>query len=124
MTLYSATRLDGPPAGPPAGPTDITPPVVTPISPAPNTVIQPSQAITFAVTDETALATVVVYASFAGTDACEVVHNGVGFCPNYSTGSVRTVIANGFSYQVRRFGGWPASPTITALPVDTSGNIA
>lgn len=105
---------------PPSG--DTTDPVVSGQSPAPGSVINPNTAVTFNATDNVALRTVFVFVAFAGTDAREVVHDGTSFTPNYVGASTRTGTSAAYAYTVRRFGGWPTSPTFVALPIDTSGN--
>lgn len=105
---------------PPLG--DVVDPVVSGQSPAPGSVINPNTAVTFNVTDNVALRTVFVFVAFAGTDAREVVHDGTSFTPNYAGASTRTGTSANYAYTCRRFGGWPASPTFVALPIDTSGN--
>ena len=74
-------------------------------------------------TDETALRRVVLLSRFAGRND-EVIHDGTEFRAPYSASSTRTAIAGGFRFRVRRTGGWPSSPSILPLAVDTSGNVA
>lgn len=102
---------------------DVLPPVVGNVLPAGGTGIESTQVITFDITDETELAHVAVFASFADGTA-EMIHDGDGFRGKYVGGAnTRSAIAGGFSYSVLRIGGWLQAPTIEYLPIDSSGNL-
>jgi hypothetical protein len=102
---------------------DVTPPIVGNVSPAGGTGIESTQVITFDITDESELAHVAVFASFADGTA-EMIHDGDGFRGKYVGGAnTRSAIAGGFSYSVLRIGGWLQAPTIEYLPIDSSGNL-
>lgn len=93
-------------------------------SPSPLASLGRSDAITFEVNDTSdgRIALVVIMAKFSPTGQYEVVHDGAQFAVNY-TSSVRNVLSNGFSYEVRRDDGWPASPEIKIAAVDSGGNL-
>lgn len=98
-------------------------PVVENITPAAGSPISSGTTLGFDVVDNVALRRVVVLARFVG-GAQDVVHDGDAFAAAYAPGSTRTAIAGGFRYRIRRVGGWPSSPSILPLAVDTSGNEA
>lgn len=108
-------------------PPDTVLPVITIISPAPNSNLGRNDVVTFTVTDNlTAFRRIVVTALYPD-GSHEVVHNGDAFLPNYQHGSsTRTVIANGFQYTMCRVGGWTIgrNPTLVAYAIDTAGNEA
>lgn len=75
------------------------------------TSVSVDQTIDVTVTDPMGIDyTVVVAFSFAN-GAHEVVHDGSSFSAMYSF-SRRATVADGFSYALRRVGGWPGSPTL------------
>lgn len=101
---------------------DETAPVITNLSPAAGADIRSTTVITFDVTDETALMIVAILASFPD-GSCEVVHDGDTFRGNYvGSANVRTEIAYGYTFAVRRDGGWTQSPTFEYLVLD-GGNL-
>lgn len=98
-------------------------PTVENITPAAGSPISSGTTLGFDVVDNVALRRVVVLARFVG-GAQDVVHDGDAFAATYARGSTRTAIAGGWRYRIRRVGGWPSSPSILPLAVDTSGNEA
>lgn len=102
---------------------DVTAPVIALISPSQGTVT-PNAPVIIEVTDDHALGSVIVSATFAGTD--EVMFNGTAFGQKYSNGAnVKTAIDGGFRFQFMRNGGWPAGKlAVNVQAVDTSGNEA
>lgn len=108
------------------GAPDVTDPTVTVISPAEGTPIDIDTELIVEVEDETALANVVLYAEFPTLTHAEVIHDGDSFKQPYASQSTRTVLTPGvhYRYNLRRDGGWPGDVNLTAIPVDTSGNIA
>lgn len=99
-------------------------PTIANISPAPGTAIKATQAITFDVTDETALSLVSIAASYAGDlDRVDLVFDGDGFRGRYRSSTVEA-IAGGFRFVVRRSGGWPTAPTLEYIALDYGGNRA
>ena len=104
---------------------DVTPPVVTIVSPTPGTGILRTQPITFDVTDETGFRRVMVLASFPSKGIYEVIHDGDRWGPHYDVSpNARTDIAGGHRFTVLRRGGWPAAPSILPMPIDVGGNEA
>lgn len=103
---------------------DTTPPEVEILSPAPYSAILPTTPIRVRVTDATGLRRVMLLAEFAGSRIYEVVHDGTQFASLYRHGSVRQSISDGFQYELRRSGGWPGSPTLRVVAIDTAGNEA
>ncbi len=100
---------------------DLTPPVVTVVSPTAGSSISSTQAVVFDVTDNRGtVALNLIYVTTGGNN--EVVFDDVFLSPY--TSSARVAITNGFRYTVRRVPGWPSSPTFTVKPVDEAGNVS
>lgn len=98
-------------------------PVVTFISPAPGTPIQPLTEITLQVTDDVGeLVNVAIDVTFPdGTAEC--IFDSDTFTPLYRAGSSRATIMNGYQFTLRRArGGWPSTPTFNVEAVDRDGN--
>lgn len=93
-------------------------------SPATSVAIGPSDPLSFDLTSTTSpqFKDILVTAKMAGTDLYEVVYDGVGFAPLYAALSTVQSIAGGYRFRVRRFGGWPAGPTLGIKAFDNSGN--
>ena len=106
-------------------PPDAVDPTVVVISPAEGTPIGVDSELVVRVYDNVALANVVLYAEFPTLQHAEVVHDGTSFKQPYASQSIRTTNIAGVDYQynLKRDGGWPGDVTLTAIPVDTSGNI-
>lgn len=108
--------------GPLVAPLPTQPPIVTSISPAPGTALQPQQAVSFNVTSPAgrSFSAMVILAQYPNIGPYEVVHDGVNFSSNYF--GTKSAITNGFSFAgVLRRGGWPSSPTIVPIAVDSAG---
>lgn len=106
---------------------DETAPVITNLEPSDGTV-RPQTVVSFDVTDETALAHVLIAVSWThpttGARVVEVVHDGDNFRGAYGGSvNVRTAITDGYHYAIRRDGGWLASPTVEFFPIDAGGNL-
>jgi len=97
------------------------PPTIENVLPAPGGALDVDEAITFDLVDDYGFTRVFLYAKFPTSGTWEVIHDGTAFGPKYSAGSSRTPDGNGYSYSVQRTGGWPESPTLEVLPVDSSG---
>lgn len=99
----------------------VPPPVtLTFIDPLPPNLPSPGRALLFNVTDVSELGVTIV--AEYNTGAYEVVHDGSEFAQVYAAASVRTVIAGGFQYLVRRAGGWFGdSVTIRTLNASADG---
>lgn len=101
------------------------PPVIANVVPAGGSNILANAALTFEVTDDLSLfRELIVIASLPSLGLLEVVHMNTAFGPQYTAGSTRTPIVNGFQYSVIRNGGWPASPTLTIRAIDFDGSKA
>ncbi len=113
------------------GGSDITPPVLTVVSPTPNTV--PGSVGAFAADYATASVTPIV---LTATDpdglvnilflqviarfldgTTEAVYGADGFASGYTAGSSTSFPTNGIGLSIRRDRGWPAAPTTGALAV-------
>jgi hypothetical protein len=121
-----AELMNGPAINELVGASDTTPPTVTVISPAQGTPIDLDTLLVVEVEDETALANVVLYAEYPTLQHAEVVHDGTTFKQPYASQSTRDVLTAGrhYRYNLRRDGGWPGDVNLTAIPVDTGGNIS
>lgn len=111
-----------------AGVFDATPPIVTVISPAAGTPIQPEAVLTVEITDAVGIALAPLYAEFPGWPSAEMVYNGAGYLAPYAALSTATPLANnGVRLAIRRSdpggGGWPGNVSLTCIATDTSGNI-
>ena len=108
---------------PAVAPVDTTPPVIANMTPTPGTLLQPTDPISFDVTDNTGLfRRVMVAVFFPSTGITELVHDGDGFLGFFATSSSRALIAGGFRFTLLRVGGWLSSPTVRVFPIDRSGN--
>lgn len=108
---------------------DETPPVVTYVTPQPNVPIRSNSQITIDVTDDSGdfagIQLRVKFPTARPKRPTETIHGGdtTGvFEPFYENCEV-IPITDGFRFVLSRTGGWPASPTFTASPVDSSGNV-
>ncbi len=94
------------------------------VSPTPGTVIRHNDPLIVQITT-------VPGGSFAGlvliveypSGIWETIHDNTGFSGQYSAGSARAGITNGYQFTIVREGGWPQTPTIRCVAVDTSGNV-
>lgn len=103
---------------------DIIAPTVSMYSPTPGSGILRTQAIEFDVLDNSGVfRRILVAVEFAGELRHELVHDGDAFVAPFLNG-VRTPIAGGFNYSIRRTGGWSSNPTVKVWAIDTSGNEA
>lgn len=102
----------------PGGSSDITPPVVTLISPT-SGILQASASVTLRVIDLIDLQRAVIMHTPAG-GSTEIVHDGDAFRQGY-TGTV-TTIANGIEVECSRVGGFFPPLDFEVLAYDASGN--
>lgn len=106
-------------------PPDYIAPVVSNVSPASGAELSENDSISFDVTDNSGvLHAVSIYVRFPSTEIWEVVYYSGGFTPRYQKDSSRTAIANGYTFVISRWSGWPYAPQIIIDPVDGSGNIS
>lgn len=117
-TVVEVSTRDFPSTGSP----DASPPTVTLVSPTAGSTILPTTSVVVDVTDPSGLAKVFLIAQYA-TGFPELVHDGTAFTVLYAT-SVRTAISAGYRYTITRTDGWPRSPTIRVIALDTKGNEA
>lgn len=97
-----------------ANPPDLVLPIISNFVPAVSSNILRTQSISFDVTDDLGVFSIIVVEAVADTGRVETVHDGVGFNAPFS-GS-RTVIANGFHYVFTRTGaGWPTAGLVIRI---------
>jgi hypothetical protein len=109
----------------PAPAVDAVPPEVSNVTPAAGTPLDPAQAVSFDVTDDTGLfRRILVTVRYAATGQTEVVHDGDGFLGFYQVACSRNPITDGYHYSIVRDGGWPSSPTLRVFAFDRGGNEA
>lgn len=104
-------------------------PTVGNLSPDPSVAIAAVTPLAFDVVDAAAgFRSIVVIVKFAAVGGVvppwETAYDGASFGPNYSTLSTIGSITNGFHFRVRRDGGWPSTPTLAIVAVDTAGAMA
>ncbi len=104
------------------GAADSDAPVIDNFSPPPGTTLAPSAALSFDVTDDVAFRRIIVTVTQQADGIEEVAHDGNSFRGLFQTTSVRTLIAGGWHYSLRRLGGWTSAPIVKVFAVDTSGN--
>jgi hypothetical protein len=104
---------------------DTTPPEVSNYDPVEGTTIEADDNLQFDVTDNLGVFTRTIVSAKFSNGVEEVVHDGDNFNEYYSTYSARTVITNGYHYNIRRTYGWPSSPVVIKIyAIDTDGNEA
>ncbi len=100
-------------------------PVVSNVTPTPNTVITSLTPLSFDVTDDlNSFKRIIIVAEFPLSKIKEVVFDGAGFGPMYTNASnTQTGVLNGFHFTILRDGGWlPGDgPVLTPFALDTSG---
>jgi hypothetical protein len=96
-------------------------PLVVWTFPQPGNVVHRNDALSFSVTDDSgAMRDVLVIVKFP-SGQWELAHDGTSFSSLYAAYSSRSVVTNGYAYQLRRSPGWPQSPTIDIRAIDTAG---
>jgi hypothetical protein len=100
---------------------DTEPPEVVGISPAPGSVLGQYDDVVFDVVDDREVRNVLICVDISGK--WETVYFGAndGFAPAYAASEVNP-IAGGFSFVVRRAGGWVSVPSFKVLGFDIGGN--
>lgn len=102
---------------------DIVPPIITNVNPPVGTAITKGQHISFDVTDDSGsfrrILPCIYYANLGGV---ELVHDGETFTPNYIENSTRSVITDGFHYDILRASGWPDVVKLIPFSYDLGGN--
>lgn len=105
------------------GSTDYTAPEISSYSPAAGE-IDPGDAISFTITDETALAKVVILAEYADIGRTETIYDGASVLEPYDAGS--SVVVDGMTsaaFEVVRNDGWIGAFTLRIEAVDADGNL-
>jgi hypothetical protein len=116
-STYNLTVTD-----PPSEAGDVTAPVISNVSPTAGSQIYKHTAISFDVADETELGFVEVQCEQANIR--EVVHDGLAFLYPYVASTRTGDSVAGYSYTVRRSGGWISAPTFYCKAFDGSPNEA
>lgn len=98
-----------------------TAPYVTNVVPSLVTPLFPHEAVSFDVLDPDGFRRILVWASFVGQLAPELIYDGQTFTTLYAAGSTVSPITDGFHFVLLRTGGWPSAPTITPYAFDTTG---
>jgi hypothetical protein len=91
--------------------------VVTVVSPPAGSTIASNDTLIVDVTDGDALL-VAHYLGDVVPD--EVIHDGDGYLPLFAAESTRTAITGGFRYHIKRADGFPATVTVTFVPIGGS----
>ncbi len=99
------------------------------VSPPELSVISRSTPIVFQTVADASVVTfrrVVVSAIYGGSVVEELVHTGIAFAANHNGGvNSRSVITNGYEYNVLRLGGWRGSSvTLRIVAIDADGKMA
>jgi hypothetical protein len=103
---------------------DIIPPVVDNFVPAPFSSIGGDAAVTFDVTDNSAvMPLIVVYVEYVDLNRSEVAYDGVAFPLPYNNNSTITPIVDGSQFLIRRNGGWVGDFRIRVSVTDRGGNL-
>lgn len=108
---------------------DKNPPILTAITPMSGSKLAPTVPVQFTLSKGTGFASVVVEASYDGSNTRELIwdsaHGFNGFylgaankCVITAPGGVQTA----YAFTILRDGGWPANITITVFATDTFGN--
>lgn len=102
-----------------------TPPTVDSFNPALATAILPAQTLSFRVTLEATAQRVLVLVQFTQLEVYEVAHDGDAFSQAYpaAQGNVRTLNGNLIDFTILRREGWPASPRVIPVAIDSNGNL-
>ena len=98
-------------------------PVVSNVTPAAGSPITAFTAISLDVTvSPGSFRLAELHVEFAGSKVFEVAHDGSDFGPMYrGSSNRRSTISHGYRYTLLRDGGWPSSPTMTPIAIDTTG---
>lgn len=72
------------------------------------------------VSDSTPLQSVAIGVRYDGLSLVEFAYDGTVLTPNFELGSVST-LPTGLRFQLKRRGGWPASPKVFVLAVTEDG---
>lgn len=113
-----------------AGP-ETNPPTITVVSPADGSTITPSTEFQVQLSDETELRHTAIWARFGvdddfpkGRRPAELIWSGSAFERGYGSSSVTGDATSGYSLTIVRDGGWPMSPQLHGVAIDTAGNEA
>jgi len=97
-------------------------PTLSNLSPADGQRIAPSQAISFDVTcaDAAGLAQTLVWVTYA-SGLVELACEGTSFTPPFRGESTTVAISNGYTYSLKRRGGFPLAPRISISAINYGG---
>lgn len=109
---------------------DSTLPVITITSPTPGSEITVDTPLVGTITDDTLLAKFMLAIRFPVLGRTELAWNGTSWQPPYSSLSSLSAISGGFTFSIRRTGGWPVptdsslteEPELLIYAVDGDGN--
>lgn len=100
---------------------DDTAPTVSAITPAPGTALGPFRPISFLVTDNIAMRSVIVWAKFSTRSEADWIYNGTRFHADFAAHSTRAVDG---TFSIRHNRAWPgAIEYLWISAIDMSGNL-
>lgn len=106
-------------------PFNADPPTITNMTPTPGAIVQ-ADSIEFDVQDiDPGLLKVGITLKYDSRTETIVVHDGTNFQPPFDgAGNTRTVISDGFHYEILPAGGWTGGFTLNVTAIDGEGNLA
>jgi len=111
-------------AAPPTPPPDVTPPVVTYVSPTPGGTLAPTDAVVVDVSDDSGIVRRAMLAVAFTDGTQELAYDGTAFTARFGSSSVATMAGGVLRFSLNRVGGWSGSGvTVRAFAVDPSGNL-
>lgn len=109
------------------GSKDITPPIISNVTPTSATNILKTQVVGFDVTDTESPFRRIIIKMFYDDGSWDLVWDGDAFGPKFQGASnTRTVILRGYHFTILKDGGWTIgnNPHLTCYAIDTGGNEA
>ena len=107
------------------GTKDVTPPIITNVTPTNLSNINPLTVISFDVTDSESPFRRIIIKLFYADGSWDMVWDGDNFGPKFTNGSnVHVTIYQGHRFSIRRDGGWVVGNSVHLTPyaIDTGGN--